>query len=82
MSALETYIKPVLEQKGMAHLNALKSLRWYIRISDETELIKAIEHINNLDYLRILVEAGLKPRLMDAVTTRHDDLTKRMAGVR
>lgn len=77
MSALEIYLKAVHERKRIRRQYALQNLRQYIRTSTETELIKAIQRITNMDYLKILWEAGLTAFLQRVVSTRIEELMAR-----
>ena len=53
---------------------ALGELRSYLKYSSESEVIKQIENIQDMTLLRALLEAGLRPRLLDAVTKKADEL--------
>jgi len=82
MSVLEILAKETHDAKGLEHIQHLRVLRNYIAISTEEALIEAINHINDTEVLRTLVETGLHKKLLEVVTIRYDDITKRMAGVR
>lgn len=79
MSALETYLKRMRDTKGLEHMTAVRTLRWYINVTPETDLVSAIRAITDIELLRYLIEAGLKPPLM-RVTTLHYDRLKKQGG--
>jgi hypothetical protein len=78
MSALETYAKTALETKGTEHMHAIDSLRRYIRLTSEEDLIKYVNMITDQNILRTLIEAGLKGNVWTA-TVRRSDLLRREA---
>jgi phosphatidylinositol kinase/protein kinase (PI-3 family) len=80
MSALDMLARNASQQKGVWHINAIRSLRDYIRQCSDKELLEAISHINNVDWLRTLIEAGLHEPLLTAVTKRAEEIPKRMRG--
>jgi len=76
MSALELYAKAALETKGIAHLQAISSLRKYLlQITDE-EATRYINMITDLNILRTLIEAGMRAALLKAVLSRQRILTE------
>lgn len=76
MSALETYAKQAQIVKGTYHLAAIQSLRSYIKLTPEEELIKYINMITDLDLLRILQEAGIRGDANRALISRMNLLAK------
>jgi len=80
MAALETYLREAQEAKGMEHLRAIATLRWYIRNSTEHDIIVAIRKIEDATLLRYIIEAGVNATLQHEVTKRHEKLTKEAAG--
>lgn len=82
MNALDIYTKAAVDAKGMDHIKAIQTLRQYMKITLEVDLLGEIEHLNTPEQLRVMIEAGCTLAEQHAVTTRYDDLTKRMAGVR
>jgi len=81
MSALETYAKGAKEARGMFHIAAIRNLRIYMNNEKQVDLIQEIEHINDPDLLRTLIEAGLNAILQKVVTDRALEIVKRRAGV-
>lgn len=79
MSALETYLTAVRDSKGIEHMTAVNSLRWYIRTTAETDMVSAIRAIKDIGLLKHLIEAGLKPTLQ-RVTLLHYDRLKEAGG--
>ena len=68
MSALETYLKTAAETKGTWHKQAIQSVRSYIKISREEDVIAAIKLIRNQQLIRLLWEVGLSSTLQqDAI---------------
>lgn len=82
MPALEIYTKAVVDSKGMDHLKAIQTLREYMHITPEVDIVIEILHLNTPEQLRAMIEAGCNPAELYAAVTRYDDLVKRMAGVR
>jgi len=80
MSALELFAKEAEKTKGVWHMNAIRTLRGYIRSASNEELLEAIKHINSVDLLRTLIEAGLHEPILKAVTKRAEEIPKRMRG--
>ena len=80
MSALETYAKQALATKGTEHMHAISSLRRYIAITPEEELIKYINMLTDRDILRTLIEAGMRGDAWKAVVTRTGKLFEGQAG--
>lgn len=79
MSALETYLIAVRDSKGIEHMTAVNSLRWYIRTTKETDMVSAIRAIEDIGLMKYLIEAGLKPTLQ-RVTLLHYDRLKAAGG--
>jgi len=80
MSALETYLKAVSETRGMQRLTALRNLRRYIKQCTEEELLIAIRNIKNYTYLRLLISAGLRTPIRDAVIKQYNTLEQAGEG--
>lgn len=80
MSALEIYARAALAVKGVWHMNAIRSLRDYIRQSSDEALLQSIKLINDVDILRTMIEAGLHEPILTAVTKRAEEIPKRMRG--
>jgi len=82
MSYLEDFIKNCIDTRGLEHKSAIQALRWYIRISKEEEILEAINKIENMEYLRILMEAGLRKPYLEAVVKRYDYLKMKAGGMK
>jgi len=80
MSALETYAKQALETKGTEHMHAIDSLRRYIRLTPEEELIKYINMLTSREILRTLLEAGMPRDTWKAVVSRIGQIYTGQAG--
>jgi len=78
---LERYAKRVVETRGMMHLIQLARLREYIRTTPIEYLIQEIGKLTDLNQLRALVEAGLRPPLLEAVLRRTNELMLRRRGL-
>lgn len=76
MSALETYAKEALRTKGTEHMHAIDSLRRYINLSREEDLIIYINMITDQDILRTLIEAGMRAEAWTATVRRTETLRK------
>ena len=74
MSALETYIDGVLQNRGLLRMNALRNLRQYINASQTTTLTASIHQIREIPKLKILIEAGIGAYLQQIVTTQADKI--------
>jgi len=80
MSALELYAKEALRTRGVQHMHALDSLRRYINLTPEDELIRTINTLTDPDILRTLIEAGLRGDVWKALVRRADMLRKEKEG--
>lgn len=80
MSALEIYLKAVVGKQGLEHVNAVRNLRQYIRVSDEDEIASFIVRINDINLLKYLWEVGLTDRLQRAVMARYNTLKAEHGG--
>lgn len=80
MSALETYTKQVRQTKGTEHMHALDSLRRYMNLTPEEELIQQINMWTDLDMLRTLIEAGVRGDVWRALVRRAEMLRKEKVG--
>jgi len=80
MSALETYAKQALATRGTEHMHAIDSLRRYINLSREEDLIAYINMITDQDIIRILIEAGLRGDTWKAAVRRTAMLAKEKEG--
>jgi hypothetical protein len=80
MSALELYAKTIRGTKGTQHLAALESLRSYMRLTSEEEIIRYINTITDPDTLRTLIEAGMRGETLKATVRRADMLRKEKEG--
>jgi len=80
MSALETYTKQVRQMKGTEHMHALDSLRRYMNLTPEEELIQQINMWTDQDMLRTLIEAGVRGDVWRALVRRTEVLRKERAG--
>lgn len=76
MSALETYAKQALATKGTEHMHAIDSLRRYINLTPEKDLILYINTLTDQDILRTLIEAGMPKDSWKAVVRRTETLRK------
>ena len=76
MSALELYAKQAINTKGTQHMQAIQSLRKYIRLSTNEELETYIRMITDVDILRTLIECGMRTPLFQVVISRINMLTK------
>jgi hypothetical protein len=76
MSALELYAKQIINTKGTQHLAMLESLRSYIRLTSEDELIRYINMITDPEILRTLIEAGMRGTTHKATISRLNLLMK------
>jgi hypothetical protein len=52
----------------------------YINNTPESDILYQIQHINDPDLLRTLIEAGVNETLQKAVVARVDEIQKRMRG--
>jgi len=77
MSALETYLKGIIETTGLLHSQAVRSARDYIRQTNIAELRMHIRRIKDPALLRALWECGLNTDLQKEVLKRLDEI---MAG--
>jgi len=75
MSLLEKYTYNVTQTMGLAHQEALRTLRLYIKTTPEDELHFYIMRINKIDELKALWEAGLTAPTQKAVLERYRQLT-------
>ncbi|MBU1067747.1 hypothetical protein KKE60_08165 [Patescibacteria group bacterium] len=80
MSALETYAKQALAMKGTDHMHAIQSLRRYMNITPEEELIKYINMMTDKEILRTLLEAGMRGDTWKTVVSRIGQLFTGQAG--
>lgn len=80
MSALETYAKQARQTRGTQHMHAIDSLRRYMRLTPNEELIKYINMITDPDILRTLMEAGCIADVWTAAVRRGEILRKEKAG--
>ena len=80
MSALETYAKQALTTRGTEHMHAIDSLRRYINLSREEDLIAYIKMITDQVIIRILIEAGLRGDTWKTAVRRSAILIKEQAG--
>jgi hypothetical protein len=80
MSALELYAKQAQEKRGYEHMQAIKSLRSYMNLTSEEELIRYINMITDMDTLRTLTEAGMRGNTHKALISRMNLLIKEQTG--
>ena len=80
MSALETYAKEALRTKGTEHMHAIDSLRRYMNLTPEQDLINYINMLTDQDILRTLIEAGLRGDTWKTAIRRTETLRKEKAG--
>jgi len=76
MSALELYAIQALRLHGAEHMWAIQSLRSYIKLCPDQELINYINQIVNLDILRTLQEAGIRQPAYKTLVSRMNLLIK------
>jgi hypothetical protein len=76
MSALELYAKQAITTKGILHLQAIKSLRSYMKLTSTEEMIRYINMITDIDLLRAIQEAGARGDLYSALISRMNLLMK------
>ena len=77
MSALELYLKEITKRKRIRRVWALQNLRSYMKQTSDEELTLYIKRMTNLDWLKILWEAGLRTPLQRAVSIRIEELARR-----
>lgn len=80
MSALETYLKGCVDTRGLEHINAIRALRTYIRLTSEEDITLAINRITDIMLLKHIIEAGVNARLQKVVLTRYDLLKREQGG--
>jgi hypothetical protein len=80
MSALEYILEQCSALRGIEHINAIRTLRSYIRLTPEDEVVLAINRITNIMLLKHIIEAGVNARLQKATLTRYDLLKKEQGG--
>jgi len=80
MSALELYAKQARQTKGTQHLAALESLRAYMRLTSQEDIIRHVNMITDPDILRTLIEAGMRGETLKATVRRADMLRKEKEG--
>ena len=73
--ALEVYIDRVMRSEGLARQTALALLRWYIKTAPPDVFESCVNEIKDVNKLKILWEAGLKPEQQRIVLKRYDQLT-------
>jgi hypothetical protein len=73
--ALEVYVDRVLKSEGLARQTALALLRWYIKTCPPDVFEECVMQIRDIQKLKILWEAGLKPEQQRIVLKRYDQLT-------
>jgi len=74
MSSLFNLCKQVIETKGILHKATIETLRNYLKVTPEEELLKAIFDFWRPDLMRALWEAGLSQTLQLAVIKRLEEL--------
>jgi len=74
MSALEIYLKNMVETRGLLHARAVRTTREYIRLTDRTTLVRAIREIKKAELLRALWECGLDTYLQGIVIKQLDKI--------
>ena len=77
MSMLIDLTIAVAESVGLEHKMHIQTLRNYLKITPEREILGAIRNISRQDMLRALWEAGLNPEQQKAVLRRLDELRTR-----
>lgn len=77
MSELIYYARRVAETRGFEHLACLEALRTYMRHHEERLLLQAVTQISEPKHIRALWEAGLPPRMQEAVLRRYEELELR-----
>ena len=77
MSMLRYYTTRAAETKGLQHQAVIANLRNYIKTTPIEQLLDAIAHINKLEQLKALWEAGLTADLQKTVLRRYEELTQR-----
>ena len=73
--ATEVYIDRVLASQGLARQTALALLRWYLKTVPPDVFKGDVQAITDIQKLKILWEAGLKPEQQTIVLKRYDELT-------
>jgi hypothetical protein len=76
MSALELYAKTIRGTKGIMHMDALNSLRAYMKLTSTEELIRYVNTITDTEILRTIQEAGARKELYKALISRMNLLMK------
>jgi len=74
---LRYYTTRAAETKGLQHQAVIANLRSYVKTTPMPELLDAIAHINKLEQLKALWEAGLTADLQKAVLRRYEELAQR-----
>jgi len=74
---LRYYTTRAAETKGLQHQAVIANLRNYIKTTPIEQLLDAIAHINKLEQLKALWEAGLTADLQKTVLRRYEELTQR-----
>jgi len=74
---LRYYTTRATETKGLQHQAVIANLRNYIKTTPTDQLLDAITHINKLEQLKALWEAGLTADLQKAVLRRYEELAQR-----
>lgn len=77
MSALERYAKRTYETRGLLHQRNLAVLRNYLGTTPEDDLRKEVYELTDLNLLKTLWEAGLKPRQQLWVLNRYEQIVGR-----
>jgi len=77
MAALELLARQALKARGLRHVEAIQTLRMYMRETPKEDLIRAINRIRKVELFRILWEAGLDADLQRLVLQRIRELTGR-----
>jgi len=74
---LKTLVKITMGKRGMEYLIYIDVLRDYIMVRTDDELIREIYTLDDPEQLRILLAAGMRKRLLEAVLRRYDELVRR-----
>lgn len=76
MSALETYLKAIIDTKGLLHSQSVATTRRYINLTKIEDMRAAIDRITDPALLRALWECGLTAELQRMVLAQLDKLTE------
>lgn len=77
MTVLDMYCSEILKARGISRQHKLRNLRKYLKSTPLADTLSDIIQINNVDYLKVLWEAGLNKWEQEAVERRQLQLKVR-----